>query len=53
MEPQIDDVEGNLGHGFTSADDLEEIDIVLRGKYRPMYVSAKLDSEFKQELIKL
>lgn len=28
MDPQTDDPERKLGYGFTSADDLEEFDIV-------------------------
>lgn len=49
----IDDTEGKLGHGFTSADELEEVDIRPGDRTRPTYVSAKLDPKFKQELISL
>ena len=35
------------------ADELEEIDIGPRDRPRPTYVSAKLDLEYKQELINL
>ena len=45
--------EGKLGHGFTSADALEEVDIGDGDRPRPMFISAKLDPEYKQELVKL
>ena len=45
--------EGKLGHGFTSADIVEEIDIGEGDRPRPMFISAKLDLEYKQELVKL
>ena len=53
MDNPIDGTDGKLGHGFTSADELEEIDIGLVDRPRPTYVSAKLDPEYKQELINL
>ena len=53
MDTPIDGTNGKLGHGFTSADELEEIDIGPRDRPRPTYVSAKLDTEYKQELIYL
>ena len=53
MDNPIDSTDGKLGHGFTSADELEEIDIGPGGRPRPMYVSAKLDPEYKQELMDL
>ena len=53
MDSSIDDTEGKLGQEFTSADLLEEIDIGLGDRPRPTYVSAKLDPEYKQELINL
>ena len=53
MDNLIDGTNGKLGHGFTSADELEEIDIGLGDRPRPTYVSAKLDPEYKQELIDL
>jgi hypothetical protein len=34
---------GKLGYGFTSADELEEVDIGPRDKPRPTFVSKKLD----------
>jgi hypothetical protein len=42
--------EEKLGHGFTSADVLEEIDIGDGDRPRPMFISANLDSEYNQEL---
>ena len=53
MDNPINGTGGKLGHGFTSVDELEEIDISPRDRLRPMYVSAKLDPEYKQELIDL
>ena len=42
--------EGKLGHGFTSADLLEKIDIGDGDRPRPTFISANLDPEYKQEL---
>ena len=53
MDNPIDGIDGKLGHGFMSADEIEEIDIGLGDSPRPMYVSAKLDPEYRQELINL
>ena len=53
MDNPIDGTDGKLGHSFTSADELEEIDIGPRDRPRLTYVSAKLDHEYKQELIDL
>ena len=53
MNNPIDGTDGKLGHGFTSADELEEVDIRFRDRPRPTYVSAKLDPEYKRELIDL
>ena len=53
MDNPIDCTDGKLGHGFTSADELEEIDICSGDRPRPTYVSAKLDLEYKQELVDL
>ena len=53
MNNPIDGTDGKLGHGFTSANELEEIDIGSRDRPRPTYVSAKLDPEYKQELVDL
>ena len=53
MDSLIDGTGGKLGHGFTSADELEEIDIGPEDRPRPTYVIAKLDHEYKQELMGL
>ena len=53
MDNPIDGTYGKLGHGFMPADKLEEIDIGLGDRPRPMYVSAKLNPEYKRELIDL
>ena len=53
MDNPIDGTDDKLGHGFTLADELEEIDIGPRDRPRPTYVSAKLDPDYKQELIDL
>ena len=53
MDNPIDVADDKLGLGFTSADELEEIDIGPGDKPRPTYVSAKLNHEYKQELIDL
>jgi hypothetical protein len=45
--------EGKLGHGFTLVDELEKIDLGDGSKPRPTYISAKLDPEYKAELIAL
>jgi hypothetical protein len=45
--------EGKLGHGFTSADELEKIDLGDGSKPRPTYISAMLEAEYKKELIAL
>jgi hypothetical protein len=42
-----------LGHGFTSANPLEEVDIGDGSVPRPTLVNKNLDSAFKAELIKL
>jgi hypothetical protein len=44
---------GKLGQGFTSADDLVEIDIGNGDRTRPTFISAKLDSKCKQQIINL
>jgi hypothetical protein len=53
MDSPIDDTEGKLGQGFTSADLLEEVDIGPSDRHRPTFVSTKLEPEYKQELINL
>jgi hypothetical protein len=50
MDQFIED-EGKLGHGFTSADELEKIVLGDESKSRITYVSAKLEEEYKKELI--
>jgi hypothetical protein len=52
MDQFIED-EGKLGHGFTSANELEKIDLGDRSKLRPTYISTKLEAEYKRELIAL
>ena len=52
MDEFLED-EGKLGHRFTSADALEEVDIGDGDRPRPTFISAKLDPEYKQELVKL
>jgi hypothetical protein len=47
MDQFIED-EGKLGHGFTSADDLDEIDLGDGSKSRPTYISAKLDADTRE-----
>ena len=42
--------EGKLGHGFTSADMLEEIDIGDGDRPMSMFISANLDPGYKLEL---
>ena len=42
--------EGKLGHGFTSADLLEEIVIGDGDRPRPAFIRANLDPKYKQEL---
>jgi hypothetical protein len=39
--------EGKLGYGFTSADELEEIDIGPGDKPRPTFISKKLKPELR------
>jgi hypothetical protein len=53
LDNPIDSTDGQIGHGFMSADELEEVDIGYGDRLRPTYVSAKLDPEYKQELIDL
>jgi len=51
MDRFVDD--GKLGQGFTSADDLVEVDIGSGDRPRPTFISAKLDSMYKQQLADL
>ena len=39
--------EEKLGHGFTSADLLEEIDIGDGDRLRPTFISANMNPEYK------
>jgi hypothetical protein len=47
----VDD--GKLGYGFTSADELEEVDIGPGDKPRPTFVSKKLDPPLREPMIAL
>jgi hypothetical protein len=53
MENPIYGTDGKLGRGFMSPDKLEEIDIGDGDKPRPTFISTNLDSDFREELIKL
>jgi len=53
MDSLVDEDEGKMGKRFVSADELEAMDTGEGDKPRPTYVSAKLDPEYKQELISL
>ena len=48
MNNPIDGTNGKLGHGFTSADELNEIDPSPEDRPRPTYVSAKLNPDTSQ-----
>ena len=39
---------GKLGYGFTSADDLEEVDIGPGDKPRPTFISKRLDPSLRE-----
>jgi hypothetical protein len=47
----VDD--GKLGYGFTSTDELEEIDIAPGDKSRPIFISKKLDLFLQEPMIAL
>jgi hypothetical protein len=53
MENPVDGTDGKLGRGFMSADKLEEVDIGSSDKPRPTFISSNLQSDFREELIKL
>jgi hypothetical protein len=53
MENPIDGTDGKLGRGFMSAGKLEKIYIGDGDKPRPTFISANLDSSFREELTKL
>jgi hypothetical protein len=45
--------DGKLGYGFTSADELEEVDIGPGDKPRPTFISKKLNPELRESMILL
>ncbi|KAK1642623.1 hypothetical protein QYE76_060428 [Lolium multiflorum] len=45
--------DGKLGYGFTSADELEEVDIGPGDKPRPTFISKKLDPQLRGQMIAL
>ncbi|KAK1620567.1 hypothetical protein QYE76_026084 [Lolium multiflorum] len=45
--------DGKLGYGFTSADELEEVDIGPGDKPRPTFISKKLDPRLRGQMIAL
>jgi hypothetical protein len=53
MDNPVDGTDGKLGRGFMSADKLEEVDIGNGDKPRPTFISANLQLDFREELIKL
>jgi hypothetical protein len=53
MDNPVDETDGKLGRGFLSANKLEEVDIGNGDKPRPTFISANLESDFREELIKL
>jgi hypothetical protein len=53
MVNPVDGTDGKLGRGFMSAGKLEEIDIGDGDKPRTIFISANLDSSFREGLIKL
>jgi hypothetical protein len=53
MDNPIDGTDGKLARRFMLADKLEEIDIGDGDKPRATFISANLDSSFKEGLIKL
>jgi hypothetical protein len=53
MDNLVDGTDGKLGRGFMSVDKLEEIYIGDGDKPRPTFISANLESSFRDRLIKL
>jgi hypothetical protein len=53
MDNPVDGTDGKLGRGFMSAEKLEEVDIGNGDKLRPTFISANLESGFREELIQL
>jgi hypothetical protein len=45
--------DGKLGYGFTSANELEEVDIGPRDKPRPTFISKKLDPSLREPMTAL
>ena len=45
--------DGKFGYGFTSADELEEVDIGPGDKSRPIFISKKLDPSLREPMIAL
>jgi hypothetical protein len=45
--------DGKLGYGFTSADELEKVEIGPGDKPRPTFVSKKLDPSLREPMIAL
>ena len=45
--------DGKLGYGFTSADELEEVDIGPMHKLQPTFISKKLDPSLREPMIAL
>jgi hypothetical protein len=45
--------DGKLGYGFTSADELEEVNIGPRDKPWPTFISKKLDPSLREPMIAL
>ncbi|KAK1694107.1 hypothetical protein QYE76_010804 [Lolium multiflorum] len=45
--------DGKLGFGFTSADELEEVDIGPGDRPRPTFISRKLDPQLRSQMIAL
>jgi hypothetical protein len=45
--------DGKLGYGFTSADELEEVDIGPGDKARPTFISKKVDPRLREPMIAL
>jgi hypothetical protein len=45
MDDFLLDDEGKLGYGFTSTDELEQVDVGDGSRPRPTFISAKLDSK--------
>jgi hypothetical protein len=45
--------DGKLGYGFTSADELEEVDVGPGDKPRPTFISKKLSPCLREQMIAL